>query len=346
MSTLAPVRQVALRGIVLLLVTLALSLGSGSAQPSLIGEVGIRSGPSVGLVGDTLTPSVGLRLFAHLDAEWALDPVTLRVVLDPSVALPGPSPTEPRAEIGLTEAYALYRAADVDLSIGIERLPLSSARLSEPLSLEPRSDQGQPQGILGARASIFLDGVRIRPIAVYHDGDFGGALSVRFDLSGAEFEAHALYLDGAAVGLGGSGLVGELVLYGEAWLLAGADLDLGDLSARGALGLSGFWGDALWTVEGAFAPAPGTGNDLSAPAFPQFAAQLALPIGEAGALDATVGVALPSSLLTPGESALAGTAALGYRYGDPDYSVSVGPTATVTELGSAFGLSLAVVTFF
>jgi hypothetical protein len=324
----------------------ALAAALAAAQPSLTGEVGIRSGPSATLVGDTLTPSVPLQLFAHLDAEWSFKPVTLRLALDPSVALPGPTPTEPHVDLGLTEAYAHYRGADLDVSIGIERLALSGSRLSEPLSLEPRSGQGQPQGLLGARAALFLDGVRIRPAALYHDGSFGGALSVRFDLSGAEFEAHALYLDGAALGVTGSGLVGNLVLYGEAWLLADATLDLGTLGGRGSLGVSGFWGDALWTIEGAFAPAPGQGNDLSAPAFPQLAAQIALPIGEAGALDAAVGVGLPGSLVNPGESALATTAAVSYSVTEFDHRFSVGPTVVLSELGSSFGVTVTVVGFF
>jgi hypothetical protein len=327
-------------------VAIAVTAGLASAQPSLVGEVGIRSGVSATLVGSTLTPSVPLQLFAHLDAEWSLDPVTLRVVLDPSVALPGPAPTEPRAELGLTEAYALYRGADIDLSVGVERLALSGSRLSEPLSLEPRRDPGQPQGLLGARAALYLDGVRIRPAALYHDGGFGGALRVRLDLSGAEFEAHALYLDGAALGLTGSGLVGDLVLYGEAWLLADADLDLATLRGRGALGLSGFWGDALWTVEGAFAPPPFGNASLHAPAFPQFGGQISLPVGDAGALDAVVGVGLPGSLLTPGQTAVAGTASLSYSFSDSDYRFSVGPSAAITELGSTFGLTVTVVGFF
>jgi hypothetical protein len=328
----------------LLLVVLLSAGATVQAQFGLSGEVGVSSGVDAILVGDMLTPRVPLRLFAHLEAELDLSPVTLRGVLDPSVALPDPTPTEPTADPGLSEAYALYRSGNLDLSLGLERLPLTGARLSEPFSLEPRGKGGLPQGVLGARVSLFLDGVRIRPAVLYQDDHLGGVLSVRFDLGGAEFEAHALYLDGAALGLSGSGLVGDLVLYGEGWLLA--DAELGNLRGRGALGLSGFWGDALWTVEAALAPAPFGGSGLAAPAFPQVGAQIGLPVGDLGALDATVGVGFPSSLVTVGDTAVAATASLSYSVNEFDYRFSVGPSVAITERSSTFGVSLTVVGFF
>ena len=328
----------------LLLVLLLSVVPTVKAQFGLSGEVGVGSGIDATLAADTLTSTVPLRLFAHLEAELDLSPVTLHLVLDPSVALPGPAPTEPTADPGLSEAYALYRSGNLDLSLGLERLPLTGARLSEPLSLEPRGKGGLAQGVLGARASLFLDGVRIRPAFLFQDDHLGGVLSVRFDLSGAEFEAHALYLDGAALGLSGSGLVGDLVLYGEGWLLA--DADLGDLRGRGALGLSGFWGDALWTVEGTLAPVPVGASGLAAPAFPQVGARIGLPVGDLGVLDATVGVGFPGSLLNPGETAIAVTGALSYSVNDFDHRFSVGPSVAFTEQGSNLGMSVTVVGFF
>lgn len=62
-------------------------------------------------------------------------------------------------------------------------------------------------------------------------------------------EAHALSITGArfAYGAGVSGLVGDLVVYGELWTLTAPS------EARYALGLSGSFADGIWTVEGGFA---------------------------------------------------------------------------------------------
>ena len=173
---------------------------------------------------------------------------------------------------------------------------------------------------------------------IYQAGSVGGSLSVRVEFGNFEIEGHAVYLDAFAGGLTASGLVGDLVLYGEGWLLSDP------LRGRGAVGLSGFWGDALWTLEGAFAPT--TASGFEARAFPQFGGQLNLPVGDEGSLDVLVGVGLPGSLLMPGETALVVLANASYSVTRFDHQVTIGPSVAITELGSAFGVTLAVLGFF
>lgn len=242
-----------------------------------------------------LTDTVGLTLRGHLEADYSVKPLDFRLVLDPTLRLTSAGPGSALVESGLTEAFTLYRLDNIDLSAGLERLPLQTARLSIPFRLEPVNGVRQPLGLLGARANIYLTDWRVRPGLVYRyqDDQFGGVLSVRREFGNFDLEAHVLYLDGFTVGLGGSGLIGDIVVYGEGWLLTNP------WDGRGALGLSGFAGDLLWTAEAAYAadplettsldpdPNPNEPTHLNvANAYPQLLGQFSLPVGDAGSLEA------------------------------------------------------------
>ena len=323
---------------------LAMLAPLGLAQLSLRGEIGIASDAAVTSSGGNLSDRIGVVYSLHLEAGYALDQVTLNLVLDPAAIVPDPTPagpgktvTEPLFEPGLTEAYLLWRGDSADLSAGVERLPLETARLSIPFSLEPRGETGLPKGLLGARASLFTGPWRIRPAIVYRSPDLGAVLSVRRDFGSFELEAHAVYLDRFAAGTGGSGLVGNLVLYGEAWLLTDP------LDGRGALGLSGFLGNGLWTLEAAYAPLP-TAPDTGA--FPQLAGQLNLPLDDSGSLEIGVGTGLIDSVLNPDSSTFQGLASVTYSYSAPNFLFTVGPSLRHTEFGTRYGIGLELKEFF
>ncbi len=204
-------------------------------------------------------------LAAHLEADYTLSELSFRLMLDPSLRL---SPdNEVASEVGLTEAYLLYSQGVVDISAGLERLPLEYARLSLPFSIEKIDSRGIRSGVPGLRLSWFPGDWRLLATAFYQDERVTPLLSVRRGFEGFELEAFVLYQDQLIAGLGGSGLIGDIIIYGEAWLFTDP------LQGRGALGLSGFIEDALWTVEGAYAPTPFNAKA----AFPQLAAQLNLP---------------------------------------------------------------------
>lgn len=328
----------------LLLLIAPLSL----AQLSYKGEIEVASDLSLASANQTLSDTFGLTFRGHLEFDYALSPIDLRLVLDPSVRLAG-SAENALLEPGLAEAFALYRVGNVDVSAGLERLPLEAARLSVPFRVEPVNEVGQALGLLGARASIFLDEWRIRPALVYRtqDSQLGGVVSVRHEFSSFDLEAHVLYLDRFAAGLGGSGLVGDIVLYGEAWLLSEP------WDGRGALGLSGYWGDLLWTTEVAYAADPldsdlnldeGALNDVANP-YPQLLGQFSLPQGDAGTIELNVSLGLKDSVLG-NSSAFQAIGNLRYTHTESDYQLTAGPTFSHTELATVYGLRLGVTAFF
>ncbi len=190
-------------------------------------------------------------LTARLEATHAIAPFEVRLVAEPSLRIAA----DARFEAGVTDAFVRYRHDDLVVSVGLERLPLETARSSTPFAVGPVSPGGVRQGVPGLRVSWFGSGNRVR-LAVFHDGGgLAGAISARHEFGFAEVEGHAVAgTEGFALGLGGSGLVGALVVYGEAWLLTDP------IAARGALGVSGFVDEALWTAEVAYLPrAPGLG---------------------------------------------------------------------------------------
>lgn len=326
----------------------ALALAAaGTALAQVRVRVEIPYGASIGLAssGSASAGEASLMTGLHVDAEAALDPFRLTLRLDPSLTAPTPAPTmpglppafpSPTWEPGLTEAYALLREGHLDVSAGIERLPLETARLTVPFQLDRTAADGKRRGLLGARASLYLDPFRLRGALFERGGSLGGALSVRADLTSAQLEAHAVVFDGLAFGASASGTVADTVLYGEAWLVTAP------WRARAALGANGYLADALWTVEVAFAPPPGLPD---AAAVPQLAGQLNVPWPADGSLDVYAGAAWMESVLAPGERRLGGQASVTWVTGNPDVQLELGPAVRFGELGAHYALTLRLTTY-
>ncbi len=198
---------------------------------------------STALAVSHLPPSASWGLGAQLEARYELQPLRFQLVLDPGMRISHSVITE----AGLSELYVLYRENELDVSAGLERLPLEVARLSLPYSLEALSPLGNRLGRWGARISWSPEATRLRLALLEDAGQLLPVLSLRREFGGSELEAHALYPTRWVLGLGGSGTVAGLVLYGEGWLL------LNPLETRYALGLSGSLDEGLWTLEGGYA---------------------------------------------------------------------------------------------
>jgi len=242
-------------------------------------------------------------LGAHLEARYDLNPLRFQLVLDPGVNFS----RLVTAEAGLTELYALYRQGELDVSAGLERLPLEVARLSLPFGLEPLSSLGNRQGRWGARVSWNPEASRLRLAVLEEAGRWLPVLSLRREFGDFELEAHALYPARWVLGLGGSGTVAELVIYGEGWLL------LEPLEARYALGLSSSLGEGVWTLEGGYA-----GLLPLQPAGYFLAGQVLLPQEEASwVLQAQLRLDDPARWLL----------SVRYTLGQPDLELSTGLSA-------------------
>jgi len=175
-------------------------------------------------------------LGGHLEARYNPHPLALYLVLDPGISFTQPV----LSDAGLTELYLLYRAGPLDLSLGLERLPLETARLSLPFSLEPTSPLGLRQGRWGARVSWSPEATRWRLAFLENAGQLVPLLSLRREFVDFDLEAHALYLTRWVLGLGGSGSLA----------------------------------DSLWTLEGGYAALP------SLPVGPFLAGQWLIPQAE------------------------------------------------------------------
>ena len=269
-----------------------------------------------------VTESVGWTLAAHLEADYELEPLTFNLQLDPSLRVSDPVTAEP----DLTEAYVVTPLDSFELSAGVERLPLEYARLTLPFNVERVNRRGVRLGVPGVRAVLYADPYRVRG-AVFYEDVLTPLVSVRRSFRAFELEVTALYRDGFVAGLGGSGAVGDLVVYGEGWFL------MNSANVRGALGVTGFLGSRLWTVEAAYAPliteAFERGEDLL-PAAPRLAGQIALLQGEDSSLELDARVGLPGTGfdITPtlsytalGDQEL--TAVLGARFGETPTAVSL-----------------------
>jgi hypothetical protein len=225
---------------------LALGLcGVATARLEYRGSVALSADATVNAA--LPTPQVAWTLTGNATLSYDLEPFLFTAVLDPSVRF---GQAGVALESGLTEAYGLTSQGDFDLSVGAERLPLETARLSIPFGIERTNVQGIRQGVPGARVSYYADDWRLRGAVFYHDtlGNVTPLVSARRSFGNFELEAHALYPTEVVVGLGGSGLVADLILYGEAWLLPDS------LEGRGALGLSGNLDAGAWTLEAAYLP--------------------------------------------------------------------------------------------
>ncbi len=271
------------------------------AQPYYRGEVEFAIDSTFGAA----PAQNGLTLAGRLEAEYDLDfsnldfndldlggfsPVAFNLMLDSSVRVGQAVTTDP----GLTELYAATTYGDLDFSTGVERLPLETARLSVPYSVETVGVRGVRRGVPGVRAVLYRDDWRFRGAVFYRDvagQDFvkkvAPLLSVRHAFDGFDLEAHVLYQNGLVTGLGGSGLVGSVVIYGEAWLLTDP------LEGRGALGLNGNLLNGTWTLEAAYLTPGETSlkdDDNVSPAQlssavdprPGVLGQVTLPLGDEG----------------------------------------------------------------
>jgi hypothetical protein len=178
----------------------------------------------------------------HFDMRLSSGTSALVLRLDPGV-LAGPAAL---SSSGLTEAYVERRSPRFDLQVGVERLPLETARLAVPFLIEPVDNLGTRQGLLGARLNWYPDrATRLRVALLDDAGRVHPAASLRRAFGSFEVEAHALGfgVGRTALGVGASGLAHNLVVYGEVWALTAPS------DTRYAAGISGSIPDGLWTVE-------------------------------------------------------------------------------------------------
>lgn len=269
------------------LILIMLLSSSALAQFSYRGDVSIGGTTTFASAEITLPNSQVTRvgnagfqvaLKAHLEADLIFDDLSAYLVLDPNATLNNKS--EGDGEIGLTEIYGRYQIGEFDISAGFERLPLETARLSVPFSLSEvtsnvsaDSPKGSQKGIWGARVLWYPGDYRFRLASFYQDEQFGVALSAKRFFGEFELEATAIYTNHFVFGLNGSGLFGDVVLYGETWLLLNTPVTNGtETTFRGLLGVTGYWGDSLWVLEAGYFP-----NLTSTQSFPQLIAQWQLP---------------------------------------------------------------------
>jgi hypothetical protein len=306
------------------------------AQFSVRAEITVATEAAIASRNRLDRTNVGLDLRGHVEAAWDLGGPTLRATLDPVARVDDAGARAARFEPGVTEALLSIPADAAELRIGLLQQPVQTARLSVPFRIEAMNAVGMPEGVLGAAGTIYLDTWRLRPAALYRtrDGAWGGGISVRRDFRDFDLETHLYRLDRVALGLGGSGLVGDTVLYGEAWLLS--DPWVG----RGAAGASGFAGAALWTLEAAYAPL-GSGG---ASAVPQFLGRIDAPLdGGAGiAIDAGVGYAGTAGMSGPDLNAR-GSVRL-YR-ADPDSTASIAASVDHGALSTRYALRVSLTVY-
>lgn len=184
----------------------------------------------------------------HFDMRLSYGTSALVLRLDPGVLAGSTS----QYSWGLTEAYLEWRRPRFDLRFGVERIPLETARLTLPFSIEAVDVLGTRQGRLGARLNWYPDqATRVRLALLEDGGSLQPAVSLRHAFTSFEVEAHALAFGAGrtAFGVGASGLVRTLVVYGEVWTLTAPS------ETRYAVGVSGSITDGLWTVEAGYGAA-------------------------------------------------------------------------------------------
>jgi hypothetical protein len=257
-----------------------------------------------------------LRALVHAEEQYARGATAFTLTLDPGILLDlnGLGGTE--WAWGVTEAYAQHRRGPFDLHVGIERLPLETARLMIPFSVEEVDVLGTRLGRAGVRVLWHPDpATRLRAALLEQSGGLFPALSLRRQFASFELEGHALSLPfgRSAVGLGGSGLVGTLVVYGEVWSLSAPQ------ETRYAVGISGSIRDGLWMLEAGNAAAAAVARLIPEGGIaPQVAGQIAYRISDELSVTGTARV-----LAAPG--ALRGqlTVQLTRTAGNTDYTVGV-----------------------
>lgn len=319
------------------------------AQPTLTvrGEVGLDSGVHATAAAGTTRTAVPVSIRARLEVEAALGATTLRLLTSPALAAGaglGEAPHDLRVQLGLQEALLRHRTPRLDLSAGLERWSTGEMRLREVLRLDGRLPTGEPRGLLGARAAYYPTPWRLRAgllVPVDADarlGSLGGALALRRESGPLTLEAHAAWTERPVLGVTASGTVGELVAYGETWLLADP------VTARAGLGLTGFAGDVLWTLEGAWAPEDAALSATAGRPAVHGSASLS-PLRDLS-VDATAGVAWPQARGDPTRRTPVLDVNVQVSVERPDVTWSVRPTLRSGDGVTAFGVGTSVRAFF
>lgn len=192
---------------------------------------------------DGSSPQTATFLDGLLEGYLAADPWRVVLAAEPRLRLRDDHTGEEAFTAGLTEGYLAYRAPFGDLRVGRMLLPLETARLTLPYTLTPERD-GRRYGVDGARADLYLGASRLQTALVQVDDAWTPVIGWRHGFSGWEVTAHALSdHERLVAGLGGSGLVGSVVVYGEGWAVPG------ESHPRYILGVNGYAGDLIWTGE-------------------------------------------------------------------------------------------------
>ena len=279
-----------------------------------------------------------------LDFSYELDALTLKLLMEPSAALN----TNGIASLknGLREVYASYRFDTVDVSVGLERLPLETARLSVPFSItnaldvqDPNELKGFFDGIWSARSTWYLDDNQIRIAGFYREEQerIGSVVSFKRFFDSFDAQAIIVYDDYLAFGLNGSTLIEDIVLYGESWFLLDApvqnasEIGTRESSMRGLLGATGYLDDGLWTIEAGYMP-----SQFSPTSIPQLLAQYQLP-QDATTWTINSGLAYIDS--GANSNNIAGLLSINSNFLEDDSSAGVTLSALVTD--SNFSISLA-----
>ena len=263
------------------------------------------------------SPSVTfVRALLHLESHATLGHAVFNLTLDPGVLLDLNGLGGTAWSWGVTEGYVQHRRGPFDLRLGVERLPLETARLMIPFSVEDTDVLGTRLGRAGVRLIWTPDpATRIRAALFEQSGGIFPALSLRRQFASFELEGHAVRLPAGrtALGLGGSGLVGRLVVYGEAWMLTAPS------DARYAVGVSGSIPNGIWMLEAGTAAAAAVARLIpDAGVRPQVAGQIAYRVTEEFSVTATARVLSDPDAL---RSQL--TLQLARSVGNADYSVSL-----------------------
>ena len=233
-----------------------------AAQAAVRAEAGVVAGfAATGINPVTLTGRIELQ--AGEEPGWRSGGFQWHLAANPTWQLtPSAGPRPPHGiwrmssqsfDWALEEAYLAVRRGGWELSAGQQRLPLEVARLSLPFRVEPVGPGDLRLGLWGVRLVHQWETARLRLAAVDYQGRLTPAASLRWQGRHVVLEAHTL-AEGAdpvrvTAGLTASGLVRQLVAYGEVWH---------GLEWYYVGGLSGLWGESLWTVEaGRASPAPG-----------------------------------------------------------------------------------------
>ncbi|HEY8425770.1 MAG TPA: hypothetical protein VIK73_07135 [Limnochordales bacterium] len=249
------------RGLLALAVGLVAGVTLAPVGPGRAAEVQWRPAGEVGLAATVSSHSPHrLVLDSRVEVAGGSGPVGWHLAAAPT--LPVTVSKGGEAQVGdvdwaVEEATLSWQRGAWTTSVGRERLPLEAARLLLPFAIEPVSPSGLRLGVWGARVA-WAEGLTRLRLAVVEDvrqeGRATPVVSVRRQGASMEVEGHVAWIDedgSPATGVTASGLLGDLVVYGELWHAPGW---------RYVVGVSGFWGEALWTVEaGRAALLPGQG---------------------------------------------------------------------------------------